>query len=60
MNKRDKTFNLIVAGYGGQGVLTLAKIIARAAFFAGDDVKLTAKSFHCYPIILAGVVLEHP
>ncbi|MCD6471209.1 2-oxoacid:acceptor oxidoreductase family protein [bacterium] len=33
------TFNLIIAGYGGQGVLTMAKIIAYAAMFAGYDVK---------------------
>ena len=32
-------FNMVVAGYGGQGVLTLAKILARAAFMAGFDVK---------------------
>lgn len=34
-----KNFNLIIAGYGGQGVLTLAKIIAKAAFLQGYDVK---------------------
>ena len=34
-----KTFNVVAAGYGGQGVLTLAKILARAAFMAGLDVR---------------------
>jgi len=38
MNTSD-TFNIITAGYGGQGVLTLAKILARAAFMAGLNVK---------------------
>ncbi|MEM5836303.1 MAG: indolepyruvate oxidoreductase subunit beta [Candidatus Aenigmatarchaeota archaeon] len=32
-------FNLVVAGYGGQGVLSLAEIIARAAIEEGYDVK---------------------
>ena len=36
---RSKTFNVITAGYGGQGVLTLAKILARAAFITGLDVR---------------------
>jgi len=34
-----KPFNLIITGYGGQGVLTLAEIIAKAAFVQGYDVK---------------------
>jgi len=34
-----KVFNLIIAGYGGQGVLTMAKIIASAAVLSGYDVK---------------------
>lgn len=34
-----KTYNIILAGVGGQGVLTLAGIIARAAFLEGYDVK---------------------
>lgn len=33
--------NLIVAGVGGQGILTMAEIIARAAVAAGHDVKQT-------------------
>ncbi|MCY2926658.1 MAG: 2-oxoacid:acceptor oxidoreductase family protein [Planctomycetota bacterium] len=31
--------NIVVAGLGGQGVLTCADILARAAFLAGLDVK---------------------
>jgi indolepyruvate ferredoxin oxidoreductase beta subunit len=34
-----KTFNLILVGYGGQGVITLAEIIARAAILHGLNVK---------------------
>jgi len=34
-----KTFNVIVTGYGGQGVLSLAEIIERAAFKEGYDVR---------------------
>lgn len=36
---KKKNFNIIIAGYGGQGILTLADIIARAAFVEGYDVK---------------------
>jgi len=39
MKEKNKNFNLIVAGYGGQGVLSLAKIIAQAAFFSKKEVK---------------------
>lgn len=35
----DKNFNVVIAGVGGQGVITLAKIIAEAAFIEGYDVK---------------------
>jgi indolepyruvate ferredoxin oxidoreductase beta subunit len=34
-----KVFNLVVVGYGGQGVLSLAEIIERAALKEGFDVK---------------------
>ena len=34
-----KKFDLIIMGYGGQGVLTLAEIISRAALKQGYDVK---------------------
>jgi len=33
--------NILVVGVGGQGVLTLAKLIARAAFKQGFDVKMS-------------------
>lgn len=39
MKKEKKEFNLIVAGYGGQGILTIAEIVAMAAFKQGYDVK---------------------
>jgi indolepyruvate ferredoxin oxidoreductase beta subunit len=34
-----KTFNLILTGYGGQGVITMAEILAKAALLQGYDVK---------------------
>jgi indolepyruvate ferredoxin oxidoreductase beta subunit len=34
-----KVFNLVVTGYGGQGVLSLAEIIERAALKEGFEVK---------------------
>ena len=37
MNKDN--FNVIIAGVGGQGVITLTKIIAEAALIEGKDVK---------------------
>lgn len=36
-----KPFNIVVVGYGGQGVLSLTEIIAKAAFMQGFDVKQT-------------------
>jgi len=35
----NKTFNIIIVGVGGQGLITLNNIIARAAFYEGYDVK---------------------
>ncbi len=35
----NKTFNLILTGYGGQGVITMAEILAKAAIYQGFDVK---------------------
>ncbi len=35
----NKNFNIVIAGVGGQGVVTLAQIIAEAAFIEGFDVK---------------------
>jgi len=34
-----KKFEIVIGGVGGQGVLTLAAIIARAAMHEGEDVK---------------------
>lgn len=35
----DKTFNLIITGVGGQGIITLLAVIDEAAFLQGYDVK---------------------
>ncbi len=35
----DKTFNIIIVGVGGQGLITLNNIIARAAFYDGYDIR---------------------
>ena len=35
----NKTFNLVITGYGGQGVLTMAEIITKAALLSGYNVK---------------------
>ena len=37
--KKIKEFNLIISGVGGQGLLTLIKIISQAALSEGYDVK---------------------
>ncbi len=34
-----KTFNIVISGAGGQGLITLLQIIAEAALFQGFDVK---------------------
>ena len=34
-----KTFNIIIAGVGGQGLITLTQMIAEAALIEGYDVK---------------------
>lgn len=36
---KNKSFNLVISGVGGQGLITLLKIIAQAAFIEGYDVK---------------------
>lgn len=36
---RNKPFNIIIAGTGGQGLITLLQIIAEAAIIQGFDVK---------------------
>lgn len=38
---KEKPFNLLIVGYGGQGILSLAEIIAKAAFTQGFNVKQT-------------------
>lgn len=35
----DKVVNIVVAGLGGQGVITASDILATAAFISGADVK---------------------
>lgn len=37
----ERPFDLVIVGYGGQGILSLAEIIANAAFMQGFDVKQT-------------------
>ena len=36
---KNKTFNIIIAGTGGQGLITLLQVIAEAAHIQGFDVK---------------------
>lgn len=36
---KKENFNVLIAGYGGQGILTIADIIAHAALKQGYDVK---------------------
>lgn len=36
---KNKTFNLIISGYGGQGIITIAEIIAKAAMSEGYEAK---------------------
>ncbi len=38
-NNMDKNFNIVLAGVGGQGVITLLSVISEAAFIQGYDVK---------------------
>lgn len=35
----DKTFNLIITGVGGQGIITLLQVIDEAAFIEGYDIR---------------------
>lgn len=39
MNNTSKITNIVIAGLGGQGVLSAANILAQAAVYAGHDVK---------------------
>lgn len=38
---KNKTYNIVVTGCGGQGVITLTKIISQAALLSGLDVKMS-------------------
>ncbi len=38
---QNKSYNIIITGVGGQGVISLAKIIAQAALSSGFDVKMS-------------------
>lgn len=37
--KTKNEYNIVLSGVGGQGVLTIAGVIARAAFIEGHDIK---------------------
>lgn len=37
--KNKNNFNIVIAGVGGQGIITLARILAQAALIKGYDVK---------------------
>ena len=37
--KKAKEFNIVICGVGGQGIITLLRIIAQAAFLDGYDVR---------------------
>ena len=41
MSEAKKEFNLVIAGVGGQGLITLGRILSRAAFLQGLDVKMS-------------------
>jgi len=38
---KDKEINIVISGVGGQGLITLGKVLARAAFLEGKDVKMS-------------------
>lgn len=39
MSNKNKNFNLVIVGVGGQGLITLLKIISEATILAGFDIK---------------------
>lgn len=39
MDKKNREFNVVIVGVGGQGLITLLKIISEAAILAGFDIK---------------------
>ena len=38
---KNKEINIVISGVGGQGLITLGKILARAAFLQGIDIKMS-------------------
>jgi len=38
---KNKKINIVISGVGGQGLITLGKILARAAFLEGKDIKMS-------------------
>jgi indolepyruvate ferredoxin oxidoreductase beta subunit len=41
MKNKNEQFNIVLSGVGGQGLITLGKIISQAAFFQGEEVKMS-------------------
>lgn len=41
MKKQKQQFNIVIAGVGGQGLITLGRIIALAAFLENKEVKMS-------------------
>ncbi len=38
---KNKEINIVISGVGGQGLITLGKVLARAAFLEGKDIKMS-------------------
>ncbi|MBU3918323.1 2-oxoacid:acceptor oxidoreductase family protein [Patescibacteria group bacterium] len=38
---KNKKINIVISGVGGQGLITLGNILARAAFLEGKDIKMS-------------------
>ena len=43
----DASYNIVVAGTGGQGVMTASEVLAQTALAAGYDVKKTDAGILC-------------
>ncbi len=41
MTKKNQPFNIVISGVGGQGLITLGRIICQAAFLEGKDIKMS-------------------
>jgi indolepyruvate ferredoxin oxidoreductase beta subunit len=41
MKNKDKTFNMVLSGVGGQGLITLGRLISQTAFLEGKDIKMS-------------------